>query len=64
MVFGAAVLSLYVALLVARYYEFRPLAYEPKDFERQDLMERTGRSVRMSPEEVLIGTGGKSQCLI
>jgi hypothetical protein len=42
----AAVLSVYIAYLVARSYE-RGLGdfYEPKDFERQHLFEQTGRSV-------------------
>lgn len=42
---AAAAASLYIAFLVARYYGYGPNAYEPKDFERQQLYERTGRSV-------------------
>ena len=42
----AAVLSVYIAYLVARSYERGPAnVYEPKDFERQRLYEQTGRSV-------------------
>ncbi|MEW6324885.1 MAG: hypothetical protein AB1515_05815 [Nitrospirota bacterium] len=41
----AAVLSLYVAFLVSRYYGYGSDVYEPKDFERQQLFEQTGRSV-------------------
>ena len=45
----AAVLSVYIAYLVARSYE-RGAGdyYEPKDFERQQLYEQTGRSVTES----------------
>jgi hypothetical protein len=41
----AAVLSVYVAFLVSRYYGYNSNSYEPKDFERQQLYEQTGRSV-------------------
>jgi hypothetical protein len=42
----AAVLSVYIAYLVARSYELGAAnVYEPKDFERQQLYEQTGRSV-------------------
>jgi hypothetical protein len=40
----AAVVSLYVAYLVMQYYGLSSTAYEPKDFERQDLYEQTGKS--------------------
>jgi len=40
----AAVLSLYIAYLVTEYYGIHSAAYEPKDFERQQLYEQTGKS--------------------
>ncbi len=42
---AAAILSLYIAFLVSRYYGLGSNSYEPKDFERQRLFEETGRSV-------------------
>jgi len=41
---AAAAVSLYIAYLVAHYYGIGPSAYEPKDFERQQLYEQTGKS--------------------
>ena len=40
----AAVVSLYIAYLAMHYYGMDPTAYEPKDFERQQLYEQTGKS--------------------
>jgi hypothetical protein len=45
----ATVASLYLTYLVSRYYGYGPTAYEPKDFERQQLYDRTGRSVLDPP---------------
>lgn len=46
MAMAAALISLYVAYLVSQFYADQgPSSYEPKDFERQRLMEQTGRSV-------------------
>ena len=41
----AAALSLYLVHLVTEYYGDSPGVYEPKDFERELLMEQTGRSI-------------------
>ena len=48
-ILAATVASLYLTLLVSRYYGYGPTAYEPKDFERQKLYEQTGRSVLDPP---------------
>ena len=48
----AAVLSLYVAFLVNAFYSAAPSSsYEPKDFQRQRLMEEQGRSTIEAPNE-------------
>jgi len=41
---AAAALSLYLASLVMQYYGMGSASYEPKDFERQQLYEQTGKS--------------------
>ncbi|MBI3622343.1 MAG: hypothetical protein HY208_09180 [Nitrospirae bacterium] len=41
---AAAALSVYIASLVMQYYGMGSTAYEPKDFERQQLYEQTGKS--------------------
>jgi hypothetical protein len=41
---AASVISVYLALLVMQYYGIGSTAYEPKDFERQQLYEQTGKS--------------------
>jgi hypothetical protein len=46
LVVTAALVSLYLVYLASQFYGARgPSPYEPKDFERQRLMEETGRSV-------------------
>lgn len=44
LVAAATVVSVYLVFLVMNYYGSSHSAYEPKDFERQQLYEQTGKS--------------------
>ena len=43
--FLAAGVSLYVSWFIEKSSRYSPSYYEPKDFERQKLIEKTGKSV-------------------